>query len=71
MGYILLLIIGGAVLIGLIVLFMGGRSRPAGRTAVGKEVMREQPSADEPSPAASSTASQAQANAAQRHTPPA
>ena len=71
MGYILLLIVGVAVVVGLIVMFMGGKRRPAGRTTPYNDVTKKTPAADEANPAASSTATQSQANAAQKHTPPA
>ena len=71
MGYILLLVVGAAVLIGLAVMFMGGKRRPAGRTTPYDDVTKKTPAADEANPAASSTASQSQASAAQKHTPPA
>jgi hypothetical protein len=71
MGYILLLVVGAAVLIGLAFLFMGGRRRPAGRTMGGGDVTRKTPAADDVTPAASDTASQSEASAAQKKIPPA
>lgn len=71
MGYILLLFIGGIVLVGLLVMFMGGRRRGAGPTHPGGDVTHKTPAADEPTPAASSTASSAQSYTAQNRTPPA
>ncbi|MEO7701730.1 MAG: hypothetical protein ABIZ04_21095 [Opitutus sp.] len=71
MGYILLLIVGAVVVIGLIVMFMGGQRRAAGRTPPYEDVTQTQPGAEEANPAASSTATDAQAEAARKHTPPA
>ena len=71
MGYILLLIVGVVVVVGLLVMFMGGKRRAAGRTAPYGDVTQKQPGAEEANPAASSTATQAQADTARKHTPPA
>lgn len=71
MGYILLLIIGAAVLIGLFVMFVGRSRKPAGRTSPADDVTHKNPSADEPTPTASSSATTAQASAAEKRIPPA
>jgi len=72
MGYIVVLILGTVVVVGLLALFVGGRKRPVGQTNPrGDDVTPKRPAADEPTPGASSTANQAQVRAAQKHTPPA
>lgn len=72
MGYIVVLIVGVVVVVGLFALFVGGRKRPAGQTNPrGGDVTPKRPAADEPTPGASATASEAQARAAQKETPPA
>ena len=71
MGYIILLIVGIVVVIGLLILFVGGKRRPAGRASPGNDVTQKEPGAEEANPAASSTAPSDQANRAQKHTPPA
>jgi len=71
MGYIFLLIIGGAVLVGVLILLMSGGRRPAGRAKPYNDVTPRKPEAEDANPAASSTATAAQADAAQKHTPPA
>lgn len=70
MGYILLLIIGVAVLIGLFVMF-AGRSKPAGQTAPADDVTHKKPAADEPTPTESTTTNTTQAAAAEKKIPPA
>jgi hypothetical protein len=71
MGYIFLLIIGAAVVVVLLVMFVGRSRRPEGRTSPANDVTQKVPGAEEANPAASSTAPQSQANTAQKHTPPA
>ena len=71
MGYILLLIVGAAVVIGLFVMFVGRSRRPAGRTSPATDVTQKQPAADEPSPTSSSTTTPTQASAAEKRIPPA
>jgi hypothetical protein len=71
MGYILLLIIGAAVLIGLFVMFVGRSRKPTGRTSPANDVTHKTPAADEPTPTASSTTNTTQASAAERRIPPA
>lgn len=71
MGYIFLLLIGAAVVVGVIVAFMGGRRRPAGRTAPEHDFTYKQPAAESVTPGDSSTASQSTADSAQKHIPPA
>jgi len=72
MGYIVVLIIGTVVVIGLLAMFVGGRKRPAGQTNPrGGDITPKRPAADEPTPGASATASRSQVRAAQKETPPA
>jgi hypothetical protein len=71
MGYILALIIGIAVLVLLLVAFMGGKRRPVGRASLGKDITHKEPAADEATPGASDTAGNRAARAAQERTPPA
>jgi hypothetical protein len=71
MGYIILLIVGLAVVIGLLVMFVGGKRRPTGQVSPGNDVTQKVPGAEEANPAASSTAPSNQVNTAQKHTPPA
>ena len=71
MGYILLLIVGVAVVIGLIVMFVGKSRRPAGQTSPATDVTQKKPSADEPTPTSSSSTTTSQAAAAEKRIPPA
>lgn len=71
MGYIVALIIGGVVLVLLLVAFMGGKRRPVGRAAPGRDITPKEPAANEATPGASDTAGNRAANAAQERTPPA
>ncbi len=71
MGYILVLIIGAVVVVGLLVAFMSGRKRAVGRTGPGDDVTVKTPASESPTPSASSTASNRNADTAQRRTPPA
>jgi hypothetical protein len=71
MGYILVIVLGGLVVLALLAAAIGGRKRAKGRAWGGGDVTVKQPAANEPTPAASSTASTAQENAAQRRVPPA
>jgi hypothetical protein len=71
MGYILTLVIGGVVVIGIIAMLVAGKKRSAGQTHRGDDVSVKKPAADEPTPGASNTAGSAQIRSAQKHTPPA
>ena len=71
MGYILLLIVGAVVVVGLIVMFVGRSRRPSGQTSPATDVTHQQPAADEPSPTSSASATQSQASAAEKKIPPA
>jgi hypothetical protein len=69
MGY--LYVIVAAIILIPIIFWLSRRAQPSGEgeKPIGKAVMVEQPSADEPTPAASSI--QKNTEAAQKHTPPA
>jgi hypothetical protein len=71
MGYIFLLVIGTVVVVGIFVMFVGGRRRSGGQVEHGRDVTVKRPAADEPTPTGSSTATNAQARAAEKKIPPA
>lgn len=71
MGYILVLLLGTAVVVVVFMAVMSGRKRPTGQVERGADVTQKKPSADQPTPGASQTATDNEAGEAQRRTPPA
>lgn len=76
MGYILVLVLGAALVLVLLMAFVGGKRRATGRASGGPvsgggDVTPKAPEAESATPAASSIAPESRAQNAQKHTPPA